>query len=364
MKKSFFLGFLVALTLCGYSQQREASISFKEESFNFGSIKAADGPVNHVFEFTNTGSTPLIIQNVETSCGCTTPEWTKQPVLAGAKGHIKVSFNPEGRSGAIDKTITISSNATKSPVYLKITGSIIPKTLPVQDEYRYAVGDLHFKMSQVSFGTIKPEDTKNMKVDLINSGKEPVKLAFVNIPAFLTVKAEPETLQPNQKGTLTITYNAAKRNDWDFLIDYVYMSLNGKKDANYKLTITATIEDDYSKLTPEQIANAPIIVFDTTTHNFGNIKQGQKVEFDFKFKNTGKSTLKIRKISTSCGCTTIDPKDKEIKPGESSSIKAIFNSAGKYGTQNKSITIVTNDPKNFKSLLWLKGMVEEPTKKP
>jgi hypothetical protein len=301
---------------------------------------------------------------VQTSCGCTTPEWTKQPVLAGAKGVIKVSFNPEGRSGPIDKTITITSNATKPTVYLKITGSIVPKTIPVQDEFRYAVGDLHFKMSQVSFGTIKPEETKSEKVEMTNSGKEPVKLAFVNVPAFLKVKAEPETLQPNQKGVLTIAYDAAKRNDWDFLIDYLYMSLNDKKDANYKLTITATVEDDYSKLTPDQLANAPRVTFDTTSYNFGNIKQGQKVEYEFKFKKTGKSTLKIRKISTSCGCTTIDPKDKEIKPGETSSLKAIFNSAGKFGTQNKSITVVTNDPKNFKTILWLKGLIEEPTKKP
>ena len=360
MKKLYYLFLLVVLTgPYVFAQQQEATISFKEESFNFGAIKAADGPVTHVFEFTNTGSTPLIIKNVETSCGCTTPEWTKQPVLAGAKGSIKVSFNPEGRSGAIDKTITIYSNASKPTSSVKITGSIIPKALPAQDEYRYSIGDIRFKASQVSFGTLHPDQCKTEKVEMVNAGKLPVKIAFLNVPAHLTVKAIPDVLQPDQKGSVSITYDGAKRNDWDFLIDYLYMDLNGKKDNNYKLTITATLEENFANLTTEQLANAPKMSFENTSYNFGNIKQGQKVDYEFKFKNEGKSVLKIRKISTSCGCTTIDPKDKDIKPGETSSLKAIFNSTNKTGAQNKSITVITNDPKNSKIMLWLKGNVED-----
>jgi hypothetical protein len=363
MNKINNLFLLIVLTATNvFSQEREATISFKEESHNFGAIKAADGPVSHVFEFTNTGSMPLIIKNVETSCGCTTPEWTKQPVLAGAKGIIKVSFNPEGRSGAIDKTITISSNASKSPVYLKITGSIIPKTLTVQDEYRFSTGDIRYKSSQISFGTLWPDQSKSEKVEIVNTGKAPVKILFLNVPSHLSVKAVPEVLQPDQKGVINITYNAKTKNDWDFLIDYVYMSLNGKKDSNYKLTITATIEENFSGMTPEQLANAPKVTFENTNFSFGNIKPGQKADYIFKFKNEGKSTLKIRKITTSCGCTTSESKDKEIKPGASSSIKALFNSEGKYGPQNKAITVITNDPKNSKIMLWMKGTIEDKSK--
>jgi hypothetical protein len=365
MKKFLGLYFYVAFAgiLSLNAQQREATISFKEEAFDFGTIKAADGSVSHVFDFTNTGSTPLIIQNVETSCGCTTPEWTKQPVLPGAKGFIKVSFNPEGRSGQIDKTITIKSNASKPAVYLKITGSIIPKALPVQDEFRFTMGDLRFKQSQINFSTIPPYANKTEKVEVINSGQTPTKISFVNVPAFLTVKSQPEVLQPNQKGVVIISYDAAKKNDWDFLIDYLFFSINGKQDPNYKLTITATIVEDYSKLTPQQLANAPKILFENTAYDFGSIKQGQKAEHEFKFKNEGKTNLKLRKISTSCGCTTTNPKDKEIKPGESSSITATFNSTGKVGMQNKVITIISNDPKKPSTTLLIKGMVEDQSTK-
>src|SRR6266542_1757921 len=113
MKKIVFLAltFVLVFGISVSAQQRTASISFKEESFDFGKIKEADGPVNHVFVFTNTGSVPLIIQNVQPSCGCTTPDWTKQPVMPGTKGFIKATFDPSGRPGTFEKSVTVYSNA-------------------------------------------------------------------------------------------------------------------------------------------------------------------------------------------------------------------------------------------------------------
>jgi hypothetical protein len=360
MKK--FLIFCMAVTYIGsviFAQQLEATISFKESEFNFGTFKAADGPVNHTFEFTNTGSTPLIIQNVETSCGCTTPEYTKQPVLPGAKGFVKVAFNPEGRSGQFEKTITIKSNASKPTEILKISGTIIPKAIQPQDEYRFPIGDLRLKVGQVIFGNILPNETKVQTIDLMNSGQATVQIELISVPAHLTVKVLPTTLKPNQGGSIIIIYDAKKKNDWDFLIDYLYFKLNGKTDPNYRLTITATIAEDNSKLTPQQLADAPKVFFENAVFNFGTIKQGQKVSHEFKFKNEGKSNLVIRKVTTSCGCTTINPNDKEIKPGESSSLTAVFDSSGKMGEQNKSIVIVTNDPKKQKITLSITGKVEQ-----
>ena len=88
MKKFVFqlLVFLTTVPMMVSAQQKAASISFKETVHDFGDIKEADGNVIHKFEFTNTGSEPLIVQNVTPSCGCTTPTWTKEPVMPGEKG--------------------------------------------------------------------------------------------------------------------------------------------------------------------------------------------------------------------------------------------------------------------------------------
>lgn len=83
---------------------------FKFSIHDFGTIQ--EGPsAEHEFEFTNTGKEPIIISNVSASCGCTTPSYSKDPVLPGKKGTVKAIYNTQGRVSPFTKTITITSNA-------------------------------------------------------------------------------------------------------------------------------------------------------------------------------------------------------------------------------------------------------------
>jgi len=153
------------------------------------------------------------------------------------------------------------------------------------------------------------------------------------------------------------TYDAPQRNDWGFVIDRMNLSINGVTERNYSLVISANIEEDFSKLSPEALAKAPVINVDNTEFKFGKIKQGEKVEHTYVVTNSGQSDLHIRKVKASCGCTAVQPAKKVIAPGESVDIKTVFNSAGKTGNQNKTVTIITNDPKKSKMILWVKGEV-------
>ncbi len=89
----------------------------------------------------------------------------------------------------------------------------------------------------------------------------------------------------------------------------------------------------------------------------GDINLGYRVTIDFFVKHDGKSKLIIRKVKASCGCTAIKPAKTVLEPGEETTIMAEFNSAGKSGRQNKSVTVVTNDPKSTTILLRITGDV-------
>ena len=103
-----------------------AEMTFNEKTHDFGTIKEANGPVTHTFEFTNTGGEPLVIINVNASCGCTRPEYPKEPIMPGKKGKVKVTFNPAGRPGEFSKEVKIRTNGDKRPI-LRITGTVIPE---------------------------------------------------------------------------------------------------------------------------------------------------------------------------------------------------------------------------------------------
>jgi hypothetical protein len=359
MKKALTLCSVIILSIIiTYGQQRTANISFKKIDHNFGTIKEANGPVSVMFRFVNTGSDPALVQNVSTSCGCTTPEYSKAPVLPGDSGFVKVVYNPNGRPGPFTKEITVTSNAGNSPQVLKITGIVEQRERTVEEEFRYAMGNLRLETSHIGFGVITSGTNSTKKIKVTNSSANIVKVQFSNLPAFLKVKTSKFEVKPAEKIEVEITYDAAKRKDWGFLIDYIYLTVDGKQDPAFKLTITADIKEDFSKLTAAQLENAPKISFENINYTFDNISEGSKVENDFKFTNTGKSDLLIRKLTTTCGCTTTSPKDLLIKPGASSSIKATFNTKGYKGSQNKTITVITNDPNSPQVTLWIKGTVQ------
>ena len=129
MKKAIFsllMTFVALFSLnTAVAQESAAKIDFTKETHDYGTIKyGADGTCS--FEFKNTGNAPLIISNAKGSCGCTVPEWPKEPIAPGAKATIKVKYDTN-RPGAINKSVTITSNAANSPekvIYIK--GTVLP----------------------------------------------------------------------------------------------------------------------------------------------------------------------------------------------------------------------------------------------
>lgn len=130
MKKSFVIMvmvFLASLSIQAQEKQVSAkdSIVFVSTTHDYGTIvQGADG--NSEFKFTNKGKSPIILSNVKASCGCTVPEWPKEPILPGKTSSIKVSYNT-ANVGSFAKTITVSSNAVNSTVVLTIKGNVTPK---------------------------------------------------------------------------------------------------------------------------------------------------------------------------------------------------------------------------------------------
>lgn len=102
-------------------------IKFEATSHDFGAIRAAGGVVTATYEFTNTGSEPLVIVSVSNGgCGCTVPSYPKEPILPGKSGKISIKFNPSGRSGEFERVVKVKTNASKVRQKLSFSGTIIP----------------------------------------------------------------------------------------------------------------------------------------------------------------------------------------------------------------------------------------------
>lgn len=107
----------------GQATGKAAKAVFLEEEYDFGTVQAGEY-VRHQFKFVNKGQGPLVIQNANASCGCTIPDFSRDPIAPGDSGVIKVMFNSEGRSGEQNKVITVTTNADPGQYELTLRGTV------------------------------------------------------------------------------------------------------------------------------------------------------------------------------------------------------------------------------------------------
>ncbi len=340
-------------------QELKPDISFQQKEYDLGTFLESAGSVEHDFRFTNTGKVPLILNNVTASCGCTTSEWSKEPILPGKNGYIRVTFNPKNRPGSFSKTIQINSNANLPVVTLAIKGVVIPAE-KLEDVYHFSIGAVRLETIYAAFGEIYKGASGKFSIKVMNTSHDTtVNLSFRQLPPFIRVKMEPGILGPQQEGRIDLEYNSSLQTNWDYTVDRIDLLINGKSVPRNRISITANIKEDFQALTAEDLALAPVVDFDKITYDFGTISQDKVIEHIFNLTNTGKSNLYIRKVGASCGCTAVVPSKTTIAPGETTEIKAVFNPAGREGNQKKAITVITNDPKRSKTVLWLNGIVAQ-----
>ncbi len=334
-----------------FAQNNKAKIEFEKLIHDYGTLKEEKGLQQFSFSFKNSGASPLVLNNVHASCGCTTPEWSRKPIAPGEEGFVKVSFNPRNRPGPFNKTIIVSSNASNPRIILRVKGKVTPRKKTLAELYPRRIGPVSAKTNHIAFVKIKEGLVKTDSLEIVNTSDQPVEVKFRQAPAHLKAVVKPAKINPKEKGIVYVTYDTKKIKTYGFVMHRIYLDIDGKADYRNSIGVSATIEEDFSSLTAEELANAPVINFTETTFDFGEIKQGDKVEHTFTMKNMGKRDLIIRNVKTTCGCTAVTPQKKIISPNESVPLKVVFNSKGKRGRQNKAITVITNDPKKPTSIL-------------
>lgn len=365
MKRTFFLSTLLCVAVAMMAQQ--PVITFSKTEHDFGKINEADGRVTTIFEFKNEGMEPLVLSNVRASCGCTTPTWTRTPIEPGQTGNITVTYNPNGRPGKFSKTITITSNASTPTSKLRIFGEVIPKQAKPVNKYTVSMGDLSLKTTTMTFGTIFKGNNVTRSLEYANLTDHDVTVEILQSDhdQMLTAVLSLKTLKPQEVGTLNVNFDADKCKWWGDHTVYLYMMVNGKRIVTdeYKITLMADVEEDFSKLTSEQQQTAPI--FEIQDHNIdlGAIKSGSKLSKKIAFKNIGVRPLEIRNITNyNPDIIRATVAKTTVKSGKTGTLllELLPNTeVVNPGTYRRQIELLTNDPKNTKVRLTIVWSITE-----
>jgi hypothetical protein len=223
MKTLVFITFAF-LGINAYSQNSNTpTIKFDISEFNVGQIDENGGTITHRFNFTNTGHSPLVINNVNVTCGCTTSGWSKEPIAPGGKGYIDANFNPKGRPGKFTRSYTVLSNAENNQLVLKLTGEVI-SNLPTCENTAASI-----KFSDVNFEfKVKEGELVKHVYTFENTGNAALIIKEVKLNCDC-VKAEIKnsTVAPGKKGEIVATFNTANElGDHNVLIDVLSNASN------------------------------------------------------------------------------------------------------------------------------------------
>ncbi|MEJ7647334.1 MAG: DUF1573 domain-containing protein [Chryseolinea sp.] len=324
-------------------------VQFREETFDFGMVVEENGSVLHEFLFTNNSSRPVKIINVQAACGCTTPNWSKDAVAPGKTGFIQASYNPKGRPGYFNKSLTVTTDYDGSPIILQIKGQVrVPGELIANSDFETSNGNWKLKSGSFNLGKIYMKDEFTSRdFPVMNAGTSTVTYLgkFIG-PAYIKIEVTPKTLQPGEKGHIKVSYNGKLKGKYGFQSDNVELLTDDVENPTKSFSVYATMEDNFKDLKPEDIARAPQLKLQGTSFDLGRIQPNRTTVREVSFLNTGKKELDIRSLQGNCTCITASATKTSIKPGEAASIKVEFNPMDRKGTQQKSVTVYSNDPQN------------------
>ena len=215
-----------------YAQTPSTAISFEERVHDFGTIAEKDGKVSHTFVFQNKGTTPVVINDIYSACGCIGKVMSAEAIKPGAKGKVLITFNPAYKAGQFSKEIIVYSNNGQQYNRIWVEGKITAMEHPVEEDYPYSFGSgLYLRLKVMAFGYLKPGETRQMELHYANDSDKEMVLNFGVEGNKTGLKfTNPGRIGAKQKGVISFTYTMPASGHDDVLYR-LYPYVNNKKLA-------------------------------------------------------------------------------------------------------------------------------------
>jgi hypothetical protein len=324
-----------------------------ESAYDFGLIEEETGFASHVFQVKNTGNAPLLITHVQSSCGCTEPYWTKEPIAPGQTGNVEITFDPVNRPGPFQKNVTIFTNDKRPRLRVTIKGDVVPKRANLQRAFHDTIGTVQMERKAFLFYTVRPGAEVKQEIWIRNFSNEEVTLSLEDVPEYIRLEA-PGALKSGKAERLKITLDASKLPDkrGHMLGHITWKAVSASATVRQDVPLSMNFVDDFGKLTAEEKANAPVIQLPTTLMDFGKLKKsgffgwGNKpVSQQMIITNEGKSDLTLHSVGSDDERVRITMAKKTLRAGETMAVNVILSPKTVTGRLATDVYIVCNDPR-------------------
>ena len=337
-------------------------LAFDKTTWNFGEIDEKKGVVEHTFTLKNQDSKPIVILDVVSGCGCTTPSYSRKPIMSGEKGEIKVAFDPTNRPGKFSKGVSVMTSASNTPITLTLEGYVIPREKSVEELYPFDLGSgARIAFNFHSFAYVGRGEKVEERIGWINTSNKDVTLKLLPKQSSGLARVQaPTVMKAGETGEIIISYSIpAQSRRYGTLEDMFGIAINGRETTTI-LSMNAIAVDKFDRTTDD--ISQPSCELSKKFIKFGEVKQGKRVEDSTAYlANNGGSDLIIRAVernTQSLGCSL--KAGDVIKSGEKVALKLTLDTSDcNHGVWVDRLRIITNDPSRPMQTMRVTAIVVE-----
>lgn len=373
------------------------TMTFDQEVFEFGSIKEGES-VSHTFKFTNTGNAPLKINKAKSTCGCTVPDWPKNPIAPGKTGEIKVIFNSKGKAGVQKKPVYIYAN-TAEVTKVFISGKVIgdgktpskdlskvglakpnpsnkkpvtrrPATANKIIKPTGPLGEFKFFNEKYDYGVVNSGDVVTYTFNFKNVGEAPITIKSAKSTCGCTVPSFPKApIAVGEYGQIMVTFNTRNKRGNQRKPVNIIANTDPQKTAVWVEGFVEKGDDhhghnhkaghnhnhdhgdqhDKDQANTIELVDGPKLQVATSEINIGEVPAGEKATLVYTLKNIGSKDLTIKKIKPKKDVKIIEEAATVLTSGQSTYFKIEYMPT-KSGAQSSPIKIITNGGKQNASV--------------
>jgi hypothetical protein len=278
-------------------------------------------------------------------------------VQPGEKGVIEVEYDPAGRPGYFNKSISVTTDWDGEEIHLQIKGNVTPAEWD-KNKFSVAGGILFFESASFNLGNafINLGPTEK-SFPVFNKGTEPVFIQKIIAPPYIDVTA-PNRIEGSTSASIKILFNAVRRNAYGFVSENIELHTSDVRHPVISIPVYVTITEYFPELSNAETLLAPTISIDSSVVDLGIIQMGDTTSYEIEIGNSGKKLLNVRAIQSNCFCLQAQLTHNDIEQGKVETIKLRFKPM-RVGTQQKAVTIYSNDPLKSVFRITIIAVVEE-----
>lgn len=310
-----------------------------------------DTPVTVTFEMKNKSSKQVLIEKIETACGCTTVE-TDDMLIAGGKSFTLRTTYDARQLGHFYKQLWVYERGVKKPTELVLKGVVVSELHDFSGTYPYAIGQILTDRQDIEFDDVNRGQQPKQEIHILNTAGETIQPVVMHLPAYLSAEVSPTRIAPNKGGTVTFTLHSDKLRDLGLSQTSVFLGKypGDKVSTDKEIATSVVLLPSFEGIVPEQ--HLPHVELSQTTMSLSSMTgKPHKLKGEITILNSGQAVLNIRSLQMfTTGLRVALPK-QNINPGEQVKLKVQANREELRGKRRPRILMITNDPQNPKIVI-------------